>query len=54
MIGFLGFGLAPVVMSPEQEARHCLLSCQPKEIQHAHLETDEGRGWRDVRSLNFA
>lgn len=57
MIGFSffgggGVGLAPVVMSSEQEARHRLLSCQPKEIQHAHKETDRWikkggmEGWR--------
>ena len=56
MIGFLGIGLAPVVMSSEQEARHRLLSCQPKEIAHKERDRwmkggDEGMERRNKASM---
>lgn len=43
--------MAPVVMSPEQEARHCLLSCQPATplLMYRQIKV----GWRDILLFHF-
>lgn len=51
MIVFGGVGMAPVVMSPKQEARHCLLSCQPTTLLLMYRQIKAG--WRDALLLHF-
>lgn len=52
MIGFLGIGLAPVVMSSEQEARHRLsvVMSTKSDSTCSHIERDRQKegmvGWR--------